>query len=86
MIHIEPLRKATTPNEMRVAIMEQERDNPIVRAVATTAMVSGLSGEDKYVMMAYYLLERSLIVEKMLLNHYACNLPHIIMPSGEQKL
>lgn len=44
---------ALTPNEMRVAIVNAERDCLIVHRAMMTARYSGWSGEDLYVAIAY---------------------------------
>lgn len=43
-------------NEMRAAITRGQRDSALIRSCFMGAEVQGLSGEDKYVLLAYHAL------------------------------
>jgi hypothetical protein len=63
--------KVYTPNEMRKAISLAGRSSPWVRKAFHVADYTGLSGEDRYVLLAFHLLleaERQTEKELKLLN------------------
>lgn len=51
-----PREGLTTPNQMRAELARISRDDVLVRQVEDYARYSGLSGEDKYVVLAYHAL------------------------------
>ena len=53
---IEQVREAATPEEMRVEIFRLLRYDALVRSVMYSADYKGLSGEDRYTILAYYAL------------------------------
>ena len=53
----EKVRDCVTVNEMRAEISRLMRHNTMVRVTATQAMQQGLSGEDRYVLLAYHSLK-----------------------------
>ena len=57
-MHIEQLKDAQTPEEMRAEIhrLSRERSSVIVRSVMDCADFNGLSSEDRYTMLAYHAL------------------------------
>jgi len=54
----EEVRPANTQEEMRVELFRLEHFNPLVRSVADMAHYKGLSGEDKYTVLAYHALKQ----------------------------
>lgn len=57
-MHIEQLREAKTPEEMRAEIhrLARERSSALIRSVMDCADFNGLSAEDRYTMLAYHAL------------------------------
>lgn len=55
---MEPIKDTDIPtfDQMREAIYQGSRDSHLVRQVLDTANYRGLSGEDKYVLLAYQAL------------------------------
>jgi hypothetical protein len=51
-----PQDEPKSVDEMRRAINEAGRDSSLIRQVLATAQYQGMSGEDKYAMLAYYAL------------------------------
>ena len=49
-------KEVETPDGMRRAIFKASRDSALIRHVEDMARIRGLSGEDKYVYLAYYAL------------------------------
>ena len=47
---------AATCDEMRKAIYEGERDSAVIHNAMYAADINGMSGEDRYVMLAYHAL------------------------------
>lgn len=52
-----PLEDAHTPDEMRRALLEFSRNDPLVHKVLNAGRHQGLSGEDTYVLLAYNALK-----------------------------
>lgn len=84
----EKVRDAVTINEMRAEINRLSNHNSIVRVTATQAMQQGLSGEDRYVLLAYHTLKllgqmKALVLEDL----YTRVCPPMVMvvppPKGE---
>lgn len=53
-----PDKEPETIDEMRQAILRAYRDDNTIHAVFQTADHRGMSGEDRYAMLAYYALRR----------------------------
>jgi len=70
-MHIEQLREASTPEEMRAEIhrISRDRSSVIVRAVMDSADYNGLSAEDRYTMLAYHALRDLARSQKVVLEH-----------------
>jgi len=67
------LEEAKNIDEMRKAIFRYSYDDPLTRNVMKAADIQGLSGEDRYVLLAYYALKdchimRQNIVDSEMLN------------------
>lgn len=60
---IERVRDAETPAEMRAEIYRLQHHNYFVRAATDAANFAGMSGEDRYTMLAYNALRRLECVE-----------------------
>ena len=54
------LEDATTPNEMREALLRISNENAQVRSILDHCRYNGLSGEDTYVILAYNLLKENI--------------------------
>tara|TARA_R110001599_G_scaffold171353_1_gene362396 strand:- start:425268 stop:425489 length:222 start_codon:yes stop_codon:yes gene_type:complete len=57
-------------NDMRKKIEEMNFDDPMVRHVFDAARHLGLSGEDKYVALAYQAIEKYKRLEKHVLQYH----------------
>jgi len=51
------IEEANTPEEMRKAFFKLIRDDPLVNRVWVTSDINGLSGEDRYTLLAYFLIK-----------------------------
>lgn len=70
-MHIEHVRKAETADEMRMELFRLRRYNPLVHTVMQMADCGGLSGEDRYVIMAYRALRELAYLQQNTLDVYA---------------
>ena len=70
-MHIEHVRKAETADEMRMELFRLRHYNPLVQAVMQMADCGGLSGEDRYVIMAYHALRELAHLQQNTLEVYA---------------
>jgi hypothetical protein len=52
----QPTEPVTSLNEMRIAIEQGARDSSLIHQAMESARYQGLSGEDKYVLLAYHAL------------------------------
>jgi hypothetical protein len=52
----EEIQQQNTIRGMRIAILEAQRDSPLIRQALITAECAGLSGEDTFTLLAYYAL------------------------------
>jgi hypothetical protein len=66
---IEPIKDAETPNEMRAEFERLRNYDPLVRSVFDMARYSGMSGEDKYVVLAYHAIRQFKHMQKLHLNN-----------------
>ena len=57
-MEIEQVKNADTPNEMRAAINRLARDDALTGYVMHMADLHGMSGEDRYTMLAYHALKQ----------------------------
>ena len=81
---IEKLSENPTPTECRVALEHESRDNPLIRNVLNMASYAGMSGEDTYAVMAYYLCQAADHYRDSLLEQLNCRVaPHIVISPGE---
>lgn len=71
MNDFEPVRDATTPNEMRAEIMRLSWNNrnPLVRQVMDAADYNGLSAEDRYTLLAYHALKEMTRLQRLVHEH-----------------
>lgn len=60
----EEKKEIENPNGMRKRIDELSRYDPLVRNVLSYARHQGLSGEDKYLLLAFHALDRAQRLEK----------------------
>lgn len=65
---IEQVNDADTPEEMRAEIARLRRYDSTVCRVMDTADFRGLSGEDRYTMLAYYALKALSMTQQNLLD------------------
>lgn len=72
-MHIEQLKDAQTPEEMRAEIhrLSRERSSVTVRSVMDCADFNGLSAEDRYTMLAYHALRDLARYQKVALEQLA---------------
>jgi hypothetical protein len=55
--YIEPMNDAETPQAMRIEIARLSRYDPLVRRVFDMAEYQGLSGEDRYTILAFHAMK-----------------------------
>ena len=67
-MHIEQLKEAATPDEMRAEIYRLCRHDPMVHQVMAMADHQGLSAEDRYTALAYYALRTLLAAHQQALD------------------
>lgn len=80
-----PDKEPETVDEMRQAILRAYRDDSTIHAVFQTADHRGMSGEDRYAMLAYYALRRIHDLDKMVFR-FASVMPAQQFPlNGEGK-
>lgn len=72
------IREATTINEMRAEIDRLRREVPVVRSAMHVADLQGLSGEDRYTLLAYQVLVTAIQYEKALMDRI--NLSPMALP------
>lgn len=75
---IEQIKRVETLNEMRKELFRMSYHSPIVRATFDAANHAGLSGEDRYAMLAYNLLDRLCQLEEHLMVDF-CLRPHSVV-------
>lgn len=69
MNNVEQVNKATIPNEMRAEIQRLRGYDSLVSNVMDMADYQGLSGEDRYTLMAYHALSQRQVLVRENLNH-----------------
>lgn len=62
-----PKAEPASVDEMRQAIVRAYRDDPTIHSAFQYADLRGMSGEDRYAMLAYYSLRRVHDLDKMVL-------------------
>jgi hypothetical protein len=90
MIHIRlgidaPEKELASVNEMRLAIAEASRDSSLIARCVSHAQYMGLSGEDKYVVLAYHALRELERLWKLQQKWDACQIRSFVMPEGTLK-
>ena len=68
------LDPATTPDEMRKALFLVSRDHYLVRRVMMMSDMNGLSGEDRYTVMAYHAV-KAMLSNQRRLEELLCQVP-----------
>lgn len=68
-----------TIDEMRKAIYEGSFDSPLIRHALNNAYLSGMSGEDKYAMLAYHALVELQRAHELLGHYIQCAAKPLIM-------
>jgi len=68
-MHIEQLKEVTTPAEMRAEIFRLMQHDPMVCNVMRMADYNGLSGEDRYLILAYHALHELARMKQMVLDN-----------------
>lgn len=79
------VRQADTVEEMRAEIFRLTHANPLVAQVMRSADYLGLSGEDRYVRLAYALLRQNDQMRAALVEHVRLDLSAIIVPKAAGK-
>lgn len=74
----EPIKEVTTPNEMRAEFLRLYMHDSTVRHVFNMAEHQGLSGEDKYVTLAYVLAKQVQQLRGMVLDGAYTQIRHIV--------
>lgn len=69
-----PDKEPVSVDEMRVAIHAAERKSALIHSTMTAAYYRGMSGEDKYAMLAYYALRQLEDLGKLTLDLSSCTL------------
>jgi hypothetical protein len=72
-----PEKEPTDIREMRKAIEEASRDSSLIRQAFDTAYYMGLSGEDKYTLLAYHAL-------RQLETHFQVNMKSLMLSPSPQ--
>lgn len=85
MFQHEKVRLAETPQEMRAEINRLRNYSNLIAGVLCEAEYKGLSAEDKYTMLTYFLLQHNDLLQKQLYD-IAMNTPKPIFVeiNGEQ--
>lgn len=66
----DPINDAETVNDMRAELLRQAYHDQLVRSVFMMADKSGISGEDRYVTLAYNLLKENRRLRGVVLDHF----------------
>ena len=69
-----------TPMQMRAEIFRHEYDHPIIRQVMTVADVNGFSAEDRYTMLAFWLLKDNITMKERLMELARLQRPSLAIP------
>lgn len=77
-LYPEQIKDADTVEEMRVEIFRLRQYDPLVRNVMDRADYTGLSGEDRYTILAYYALKELNHTKKLFLEQAELNSHHKI--------
>lgn len=79
------VKPADTPDEMRAEIYRVSYDDPMVRNVMRMSDHMGLSGEDRYVILAYNALRELTRMRQLVLDDKLMNAPPFLFVDKEQK-
>lgn len=75
------MTEPTTPDEMRAALNKLRYDDPLVHAAFTAADYAGMSGEDRYTVLAYHAVTQKQKLLEQLLENHAMSVPvHYVVP------
>jgi len=83
---IEQLNVATTTNEMRIEINRVSRYDPLIYHSLMAAEHLGLSGEDKYVILAYNALRDLAVIKQRLMDMEGLIPPSVIFLNDDDKI
>lgn len=64
----EPMKEVSTPTEMRSELFKQSFHSPLVRDVFRRADIEGMSGEDRFTVLSYFLLQDYKRLQELLLD------------------
>lgn len=82
-MNIEEVKEASTVEEMRAELFRQRQFNPVVQSVFTMADVNGLSGEDRYVHLAYLALRQGTALQNLMLDVTRREMiHHVVLPES----
>lgn len=69
-----------TPMQMRAEIFRHEYDHPIIRQVMASCDVQGMSSEDRYTMLAFWLLKDNITMRERLMELARLQRPSLAVP------
>jgi len=79
-----PAQEPVTVDEMRQAILRAARDDATIHNAMMAADYRGVSGEDRYVLLAYYSLRRVHDLEQRTLRWLDCHPAPSTLTAGAQ--
>ena len=80
----EQLKDAETPEEMRAAIFLAARHDPITRQVMDMADCKGMSGEDRYTVLAYHALKAMMAAYQREIDFYRTHPAPMFVVDGKR--
>ena len=80
----EQLKDAETPDEMRAAIFMAARHDPLIRQVMDAADHKGMSGEDRYTVLAYHALKAMMDAHQREIDFYRTHPAPLFVVDGKR--